>query len=807
MSWLNKLKRASKRSEPEDEEPKLRYRLFVDSPRSKIVSDRKLLVRGWIIANSGSVHSMRIKNGAKYHKLPYGLERKDVLRKTKGYDKRNSLYSGFETIINYVEGNLSIDVDLGDGYEKIWESEIVYAPEKTFDLYYNPNLANNVAEHRVLLDNKKSYYYEPEIKKSYSRKAKDPRLVAFYLPQFHPIKENDIAWGKGFTEWANVTAGEPRFIGHQQPFLPADLGFYDLRIEENIENQIKMAKKHGIYAFCFYYYWFGGVKLLEKPLDVFLNHKEWDFKFMICWANENWTRRWDGHENEVIIAQKYLKSDPLKFIKDVEHILLDPRYIRQNNKPLIAIYRGLDLQRTANYAQVWREYFKKKHNLGLEIVTMFNRERTDPRSLGFDSGVEFAPMTDRIKNGYNRATEKSPKWKNKLLDPMFDGYIADYRALFSDSVLKESFEFPTYKCVTPSWDNEARKKGTDSLTLYGANPDLYALWLDYVLASETAQAKSPLVFINAWNEWAEGAVLEPSNHLGYSVLNRTREVLAKYSDNKANLNAFPQYSIKKGKATKLAVIVHIYQEKDWSYIQGRLKILEGINHDLYVTVTEKDRKILNTILRQSPNSVAQIVPNRGRDILPFLHVAQRIRNLNYQYILKLDTKRFAGGGDDQEQFEEIIDKLLPSKDHVTVIMAKLGQGGSLIGPAGHYVSLNKYMGDNSSQITEYLERLIGTKATKDILDNQEKYAFFAGAMFWARFDAIAPLLDLLFTPEDFEAERGQVDGTLAHSLERMLTLLPISQGREIFQSSNSGISKVTQSMMSKDYKYTQIKKG
>ena len=774
-------------------------RLSIDSPKRSVIDNQEVRIRGWVIAQRNApVKAARVKNNNLFHDIEFGLERQDVANVVKGYDPKPTLYSGFEGSFLFEDGTIDVQLDFGNGFVSVYKKSIKYSVEQLYETYLNSKLSANWAEHKNLLQNKKDYYYEEEQKGAYARGSNDPRLVAFYLPQFHPIKENDKAWGKGFTEWTNVTSAQARFVGHQQPVLPADMGYYDLRLESNVFKQIELAKKYGIYGFCFYYYWFSGTKLLDTPIRSFLKHKEWDFNFMICWANENWTKRWDGRDSDIIIAQRYLEDDPIRFIKDVEPILLDKRYIRNNGKPVLAVYRGTELGDPEKYVKEWRKYFKNKHGLELELITMMNFDPDDPRADGFDRGVEFAPLTDYRHSDFDKTKYRIIGMDNKLIDPNFEGQVVDYRAFSTVKRTARKFTFPTYLSLAPSWDNEARKKGKGSLTLYGSNPDLYSEWLVDIIHNATqSNGKNSLVFVNAWNEWAEGTMLEPNTLTGHAVLKRTREVLSQSSSVAINRRNFPRYGVKPTAA--LAIVVHVYYKDKWEYIKKRLNAINGLKYDLFVTLTIKDSKLAKDIKNDFPNANVYVVPNRGRDVLPFLFIAGRLEQIGYEYMLKLHTKKSLHREDGDKWFEDLLDKLLPGKKSANDILSTLEQGVAMVGPSGHYISCQEYIGGNKQCVLSIVERLYGASAATNLFER--KRGFFAGTMFWCRMDSIRPLLQLRLIPEDFEAEKGQIDGTLAHSVERVISMLPALAEKEIYTVSKRQITRVNEESIITDYTF------
>jgi hypothetical protein len=215
------------------------------------------------------------------------------------------------------------------------------------------------------------------------------RLLAFYLPQFHPVPENDSWWGKGFTEWTNVVKARPLFRAHHQPHLPSDLGFYDLRLREAREAQAAMAQSYGVTGFCYYHYWFHGRRLLNRPFDEVLSSGRPDFPFCLCWANENWTRRWDGAEHEVLLQQRYSAEDDRAHIEHLLSAFADSRYIRVDGKPLFLVYRTELLPDPARTAEIWRTSALTAGigDLYLARVENFIPD-VDPKTIGFDAAVE-----------------------------------------------------------------------------------------------------------------------------------------------------------------------------------------------------------------------------------------------------------------------------------------------------------------------------------------------------------------------------------------------------------------------------------
>jgi len=357
------------------------------------------------------------------------------------------------------------------------------------------------------------------------------RPIAFYLPQFHRIPENDSWWGEGFTEWTNVSRARPRFSRHDQPHVPADLGFYDLSLPEARKAQADLAREYGIHGFCYYSYWFSGRRLLSRPFDEVLASGEPDFPFCLCWANENWTRVWDGLDKDILIEQSYSEEDDRQHIRWLANAFRDKRYIKVGDRPLFLVYRARSIPDPVKTTSVWREEARKLgfRELYLCCVESFGEERQPPACLGFDSSVEFQPdwssfpaLTTPLRRG--NVWRLLTRW-GLSSEAYQQNDVYSYERVAELMCRRDAPPYKRFPGVTPGWDNSPRRK-RGAIILRGSTPKLYQRWLEGTLARfEPYGPDENLVFINAWNEWGEGSYLEPDIRWGRAYLEATRRAL------------------------------------------------------------------------------------------------------------------------------------------------------------------------------------------------------------------------------------------------------------------------------------------
>lgn len=345
--------------------------------------------------------------------------------------------------------------------------------------------------------------------------------IAFYLPQFHSFPENDEWWGKGFTEWSNVASAMPLFAGHAQPLLPADLGFYDLSDDRTLPRQVELARSHGIGAFMYYHYWFSGTTLMAEPLNRHVRD-DIDFPFCLMWANENWTRRWDGGSTSILIEQEHHSVSPDLFIDAVMPYLKDPRYVTINGEPLLAVYKLSQLPDPQATVAAWRASAKAAGLPGLALISVDVGASMDGLS------TEGAELVD----GFMEFAPHNMPWaahdiSDLEIDPRFQGNIMDYRTMVEATLDARvaGVDDHRYPGVMVNFDNTSRRQWQSDLWL-GTNPYTFRRWLR---STADAIADRPrderVVFINAWNEWAESATLEPTQRYGKTYLLAARDAL------------------------------------------------------------------------------------------------------------------------------------------------------------------------------------------------------------------------------------------------------------------------------------------
>jgi lipopolysaccharide biosynthesis protein len=579
---------------------------------------------------------------------------------------------------------------------------------------------------------------------------KPVRVVAFYLPQFHPIAENNEWWGEGFTEWTNVKPSEPQFVGHYQPHVPGELGYYDLRDKAVQRRQIELAKLYGVEGFCFYFYWFGGKRLLETPLENWLADPTLDLPFCLCWANENWSRRWDGLDQEILIAQDHSAEDDIAFIAEAAPYLADPRYIRVDGKPLLMVYRPSLLPSARETAERWRDWCRRNGIGEIFLAYPQSFERSDPALYGFDAAIEFPPNNSAPPNVTDTVTP---------LRGEFGTTVYDWSVFPARSEHYEAREYPLFRSVCPGWDNTARRKNK-GIVFVNNTPALYRRWLDNAIDDTLKHARTPserIVFVNAWNEWAEGAHLEPDERNGYAYLQATRNALLDVRSGAAGVES--------GDGKRVAIVVHAYYPEILEEILDFVARLPR-RHKLFVTTTpDKYAETLARLEASGRDYVIRVFPNRGRDVLPFMKIFPAIEAEGFEYLVKVHTKRSLHREDGDTWRRDLYGKLLDNaavEAALTVFEEDASLG--LVGPDRHFVPMSTYIGSNEGKILDIGGRL-------GLSESQIRgQGFFAGTMFMARISALRPLMRLGFGDDDFEVENGQIDGTFAHAIERGIAL-------------------------------------
>jgi len=355
------------------------------------------------------------------------------------------------------------------------------------------------------------------------------KTIAFYLPQFHEIEENNKWWGKGFTEWTNVKKAKPLFNGHNQPRVPYANNYYNLLDVESLRWQSELARKFGVDGFCFYHYWFNGSQLLEKPAEILLSNKDVDVKFCFSWANEPWTRSWDGRNKDVLMPQSYGEEDDwVNHFNYMKPFFEDERYIKVSGKPVFLLYRSASFRDCSDWIKCWRKLAKNTSFGDIHFVTMLTSFENDSRNLDFDAEVNFEPMCTfehhmgAIKPFNRKVLGRVRRILNTYTNTHFVEQKLSYEEIWQ-KILSKKFSETSYPGAFVDWDNSPRK-GTKSLVMKGGGPEVFKKNFSK-LYDKSLKANSPFLFINAWNEWAEGTYLEPDEKNGYGYLDAIKSIV------------------------------------------------------------------------------------------------------------------------------------------------------------------------------------------------------------------------------------------------------------------------------------------
>ena len=633
--------------------------------------------------------------------------------------------------------------------------------------------SNDVADYAAY----ESHYEEEQ---DYSGYQTDVKALAFFLPQFHAIPENDEWWGKGFTEWVNTEKAEPRFRIHYQPRRPhKNIGFYDLSKIETLKKQAELAKRHGIYGFCFYHYWFSGKRLLEKPVDMLLEHPEIEMPFCLCWANENWTRTWSGNQKDVMMAQEYSEADRKKFIDDMQKYISDSRYIRINGKPVIVVYNAGEIPERVETFHAWRRRAKE---IGIGEILIWTCRTSNHTAEEMDildvvdAEVEFPPHN---LWGYEETWIRDLDLSGKSAN------IYNYQKLVDiicrNLKEKKAEKIPVYRTSMMGWDNACRRQAGWT-TYYAYSPKSFYDWNAALVSDARNKFKEEerFIFVNAWNEWAEGTYLEPDEKYGYVNINTFSKAVfdLPYKERillTSQVEIDELSSLKED--TQIAVQCHIYY---MDTVESIIKSLKTIPYrfDCYVTTDsiEKKQKLEEIFVAEGIQKVqVDIYPNQGRDVAPFL-LQMKTCYKKYKYICHIHSKKTSTSGYGDFWRDYLYKHLFGSERNIQAIFNLFEKDKTigLIYPDTYPILMNQEEWGGNRPGCETLMKQLGIEA-----ELSHEIRFPVGNMFWMRSEAVEKVLGYDWKMEEFPEEQGQVNLTLGHQIERIWKLAVEDAGYKV----------------------------
>ena len=555
----------------------------------------------------------------------------------------------------------------------------------------------------------------------------DVKVLTFYLPQFHETQENNEWWGQGFTEWVNTRKALPRFENHYQPRIPhEDIGYYDLSEIESIKKQVLLAKQHGIYGFVFYYYWFSGKRLLEKPVDLLLEHPEIDLNFCLCWANGHWTRTWDGLNKNILMKQLYTDEDPVNFIKDIKKYTDDSRYIRVQGKPVIMVYDAAQIPNVNQVFSTWKNCAKEL-GVGEILIWLCRTPGSGIEELGLqtvvDKEIEFPP---RNMVSFD------------ILEPglVSDGDIYNYSKLVDKLLFlrkNEQVETNLYRCAMLGWDNSARRK--DGYTVYDKfDLKKYYDWLSANIKETKAlyPVEERFTFINAWNEWAEGTYLEPDQKYGYASINVTSQAIYGIAFD-APIVINNDVSVKR----RIAIQIDI------NYLETLEELILFSNNipyrfDCYISTDTMEKALyIEKSFKESSKAnriIIQIVSNKNREIVPCIIQMQDVLE-NYDFFCHIHSEKHEFNSDLRKY---LLRSLLYDESRIRDIIETFEEQENIgIAYPELFSNFSSYIvwGEYKKDVVELLDKINGFTRIDDIPE------FPAGNMFWAKTDAVKQIFN------------------------------------------------------------------
>jgi lipopolysaccharide biosynthesis protein len=437
-----------------------------------------------------------------------------------------------------ISGLLSLPLSYGDFPEEpiAADATLAHALERLILIYTTAHPGRNYRLESPGLSKESDAYYEAQLDYSETIAHDTIKVMAYFLPQFNPNPLNDEWHGKGFTEWHKVRSAQPLFHGHYQQHIPHDdTGYYLLDTSAQLRIQAEQLKKSGVHGFIFYHYWFSGTLILEQPAQMLLREADIAIPFCFCWANENWTRRWDGNEQEILLGQVYSPDDARSFILYLIPFFKDPRYVTMDGRPILYVYRPSAMEYVDEYMSVWREECSLAGVPDPYVIATMTRGATAPQDYGMDAAVE------RVLQDWTGGAVENIKDQLRPYGPI-NGSILDYNAV-ADHYMEKPIDtdYVFFRSLVPTWDNTARY-GSEAFALHGFSVHTFQKWMEHLIdySERTLPANNRFVIVNAWNEWAEGAHLEPDQRFGYGYLNAIGRALSNHSYTSINHVKIPK---------------------------------------------------------------------------------------------------------------------------------------------------------------------------------------------------------------------------------------------------------------------------